>query len=144
MPNKSTKGYVNMIQLQWNALNRWRSQKMSYKQMLVYKKLWLCYAHWAGIQEKWVTLSGVWKANGSTENWTLDIVWSIIVLETRFTQTARWHEFVLSFLCFAVGCGLCSDNTKFRKRFLQRCFPVCFELFCVESCWMYGLFSHLD
>lgn len=83
-----------MIQLQWNALNRWRSQKMSYKQMLVSKKLWICYAHWAGIQEKWVTLSGVWKANGSTENWTVDIVWIIIVLETRFTQTTGWDEFL--------------------------------------------------
>lgn len=76
---------------------------MSYKQMLVYKKLRICYAHWAGIQEKWVTLSGVWKANGSTENWTVDIVWIIIQiiieLETRFSQTACWDEFVELFCC---------------------------------------------
>ncbi len=137
-----------MIQLQWNALNRWRSQKMSYKQMLVYKKLWICYAHWAGIQEKWVTLSGVWKANGSTENWTLDIVWSIIVLETRFTQTARWDEFVWVFyyvLLWVVvdvqttpnsGKGFCRDAFLFVLSYSVLNLVECMAYFLILINWV--------
>jgi len=82
-----------------------------------------------------------------TENWTLDIVWSIIVLETCFTQTARWDEFVWVFyvLLWVVvyvqttpnsGKGFCRDAFLFVLSYSVLNLVECMAYFLILINWV--------
>lgn len=117
-----------MTQLQWNALNRWRPQKMSYKQTVVNSLL---------CRLSWNTRNvSHWYVKGKPELLRIGLQ---ILFEsfswTLFSQTMVAEFEILAFCCV---CGLFKQHQIQEKVSSEMLGRVSVRF---QSCWIYGLFS---